>query len=215
MQKLDVPLIKQREESYHCQLATLLMIMEYFKDGVSYDELLEHLNKYVLEDGMHNQGPAIYLLERGYDVFFGHHDLGVLTPEIENITEKDVNQLEEVLNTIPGDDKNEYRKEKLSLDIEYIKKGGKYSTKLPTLTLIDEYLEKDIPVVLGAVRNKGLHLDPVASNKNHAVVVTGMNDNEYYVNDPSPKSEGQYSINKDRLLHAWYNAGVQIRVAWK
>lgn len=215
MKKLAVPLIRQREGAYHCQLATLLMITEYFGDSIEYDALLKDLEKYTLEDGMHNQGPAIYLLEKGYNVFFGHHDLGVLSPELEDITERGVGRIESVLAGLPEDDKNAYRREKLILDLEYIKKGGQYSTHLPTLELVDEYLEKGVPVVLGAVRNKGLHLDPLAGNGNHAVVVVGKDKNGYYINDPSPKSEGQYVVSKDRLLHAWYHSGVQIRAAWK
>jgi hypothetical protein len=213
--KLELPLIQQREGSYHCQVATLLMVMSYFGDKVDYDDLLEDLKSYILDGGMHNQGAIIYLRKRGYNTFFAHHDPGVLSPEIENITEKDIAALEAALVEAPDDDKNAYRKEKLALDIEYIKTGGMYSTKLPDLKLIDEYLEKNIPVVLGAVRNKALSLNPTASEGNHAIVITGKEGDKYFINDPSPKSQGQYSLHKDRLLHAWYNAGVQTRIAWK
>ena len=212
--KLNVPLIQQREGTYHCQVASLLMVMAYFGDTVSYDELLLELAPYFDEKGMHNQGASIYLRKRGYETLFAHHDIEMLTPEIENLTEVDIQLLEKSFEETPKDEKNEYRKMKLTLDKEYIQAGGKYSSKLPTLDLIDEYLERGIPVVLGAVRNKALHLKPTAGQGNHAVVVIGKEGDEYLINDPSPQSEGQYFIHKDRLLHAWYSSGVHTRIAW-
>lgn len=213
--KLEVPLIQQREGSYHCQVATLLMVLQYFGDNTSYDELLEELAPYLLSGGMHNQGAAIFMCKRGYRTFFAHHDLGVLSPDIENISEKDIEILEKALAETPEDEKNAYRREKLLLDIEYIKSGGLYSSKLPNFSLVDGYLEKGIPVIFGAVRNKGLHLKPATGEGNHAIVITGKEGESYFINDPSPNSPGQYTISKNRLLHAWYNAGVHTRVSWK
>ncbi|MFZ1987707.1 MAG: hypothetical protein WAV21_01595 [Minisyncoccia bacterium] len=213
--KLEIPLIQQREGSYHCQIATLLMVLHYFDDKLEYDELLAELEPYLLDGGMHNQGAAIFMSKRGYKTLFAHHDLGVLSPDLEDKTEDDVASFKKALEETPQDDKNAYRREKLALDIEYIKTGGRYSSKLPTLALIDEYLENGVPVILGAVRNKGLHLKPAAGEGNHAIVITGKENDSYFINDPSPKSPGQYPISEDRLLHAWYNAGVHTRISWK
>jgi hypothetical protein len=213
--KLDVPHIQQREGSYHCQVATLLMVLNFFDDMVTYDELLVDLGPYMQDGGMHNQGPAMYMAKRGYHTLFAHHDLGMLSPEIENKTEKDLALFEEVLAGLPDDEKNEYRRTKLQFDIEYMRAGGMYSSKLPDFALVDEYLEKGIPVILGAVKNKGLHLKPTAGEGNHAIVIIGKKDNSYWINDPSPNSPGQYSLAADRLLHAWYNSGAQTRISWK
>lgn len=215
MMKLKVPLIQQREGSYHCQVASLLMVMSYFGDHIDYDDLLAELRQYLLEDGMHNQGAILYLRKKGYETFFAHHDLEVLNPDIENVSEKDIALLEKALSETSDDEKDKYRKEKLALDIKYIKAGGKYSTRLPDFKFIDEYLEKEIPVVLGAVRNKALHLNPTAGAGNHAIVVVGKEGDHYFINDPSPNTAGEYSIHTDRLLHAWYNSAVNTRVAWK
>lgn len=213
--KLKVPLIQQKAGSYHCQVATLLMVLHYFNDELEYDELLKELDPYLLDGGMHNQGAAIFMSKRGYKTLLAHHDLGVLSPDLENKTETDLSSFEKALAETPDDDKNSYRKEKLTLDIEYIKTGGKYSSTLPDLDLVDEYLNREIPVILGAVRNKGLHLKPAAGEGNHAIVIIGKEKDSYFINDPSPNSPGQYSLHKDRLLHAWYNAGVHTRISWR
>ncbi len=213
--KLEVPLIQQQAGSYHCQVATLLMVLHYFNDKLEYDELLKEMDPYLLDGGVHNQGPAIFMSRRGYQTLFAHHDLGVLSPEIENKTEKDLFLFEKALTETPEDEKNAYRREKLALDIKYIKTGGMYSSTLPGLGLLDEYLSKKVPVILGAVRNKGLHLKPAAGEGNHAIVVVGKEGDSYLINDPSPNSPGQYSLHKDRLLHSWYNTGVHTRISWK
>jgi len=213
--KLEVPLIQQRTGSYHCQVATLLMVLHYFNDKLEYDELLTELDPYLLDGGMHNQGAAIFMSRRGYKTLFAHHDLGMLSPNIENKTGSDLALFEEALTQTPDDEMNAYRREKLALDIEYIKTGGMYSSALPDLELVDEYLSKGIPVILGAVRNKGLHLKSATGEGNHAVVIIGKEDNLYLINDPSPNSPGHYPLHKDRLLHAWYNAGAHTRISWK
>ena len=213
--KLNVPLIQQREGSYHCQVATTLMILEFLGEPLSYDELLQELDSYMLEGGMHSQGPALFFVQKGYKTLFAHHDLDMLDPSIENCTEKDVAKLESKLAELEVNEKNGYRIEKLKLDIEFIKNGGMYSSKLPSLQLVDEFLEKGIPVVLSGVRNKGLHLNPIAGNGNHSIVIVGKEDDSYLINDPSPKTDGEYRISSDRLLHAWYNSATHLRVVWR
>lgn len=192
-----------------------MMILEFLKDPMSYDELLQELNLYMLDGGMHSQGPALFFRKRGYETFFAHHDLDMLDPFVENCTEKDVAKLEERLAGLEKNEKNAYRIEKLTLDIDFIKNGGRYSSSLPKLEMIDGYLEKGLPVVLSGVRNKGLHLNPTAGNGNHSIVIVGKEADTYFVNDPSPKTSGEYSISRNRLLHAWYNSGAQMRVVWK
>lgn len=212
--KLKVPLVQQRAGS-HCQIATTLMILEFFNDPMSYEDLTTALEPYMVDGGMHSQGPALFFRQRGYQTFFAHHDLDMLDPSIENCTENDVSKLEQCLADLEENDANAYRIKKLSLDIEYIKSGGKYSSKLPSLQMIDEYLAQNLPVALSGVRNKGLHLNPTGSNGNHAIIIIDKDESGYIVNDPSPRTNGEYHISHDRLLHAWYNSGAQMRVVWK
>lgn len=212
---MNIPHIYQKPGSFHCQLATSLMVLKYFKDEMNYEDLEIILKEYMLDGGMHSQGPAQFFADRGYDVFFAHHDLQMLIPEIENCTEKDIEKFKKRLLELEDNQDNQYQIEKIKLDIKLMESGVKYSTRLPKLSDIDDYLNKNIPVVLSAVRNKGLHLRPGAGQGNHAIVITGKENDEYFVNDPSPNSEGQYKISSDRLLHAWYNSGAHMRVVWK
>lgn len=213
--KLDVPYIQQPADSHHCQAATALMVLKFFNNDITHEELLQSLDPYTIEGGMHSQGPAIFFRNQGYKTFFSHHDLEVLDSTIENLTDKDVNVLKGRLSEIKQNEEGQYRITKLELDIKYIEKGGLYSTCLPKLEDIDKHLHEEKPVILSGVRNKGLHLNPNGHRSNHSIIITGVEEDCYHVNDPSPKTSGQYTISKDRLLHAWYNSGAYMTVVWK
>ena len=208
--KLKVPLIQQQKGSYHCQIATCLMIMEFYGDKIPYEELVEKMGPYLLETGMDREGISTFLVKRGYDVLSMHRDLNVIDNSIENSTEKDLEKLKTALQELPINEVNKYQREKLALDIEYIKAGGKLSYSLANLETIDSYLGKNIPVVLG-VRNNALHLNPGNKN-NHSIVVIGKENNDYILNDPSPKTQGEYKVNKDILLQAWYSNSAYILI---
>ncbi len=211
--KLKVPLIQQQKGSYHCQIATCLMIMEFYGDKIPYEKLVEKMTPYLLETGMNREGVSTFLVKRGYEVLSMHRDLNLIDNSIENATEKDIEKLKTFLQQLSTTEATKYQREKLALDIEYIKAGGKLCYSLANLETIDSYLGKNIPVVLG-VRNNALHLNPGNKN-NHSVVVIGKENNNYILNDPSPKTKGEYKVNKDILLQAWYSASAYILVVMK
>lgn len=200
---LDVPLVKQPLGSIECSIASLKMVLEYYGDNTPYTDLVKSLSEWINEEERHIQGVAIYLVKRGYDVKFSHYDL--LDEETENLTEKDSGVLEGKLKTVPDEKGNKFRRKKISLDLEYIKAGGKYSTKLPDLSLIENALSEKTPVIV-VVNLRIFLLDPTRTN-NHSVVIIGEEDDYYIVNDPGHAKEGQYKVSKMRLLMAWYRCG--------
>ena len=209
--KLKVPLIQQQKGTYHCQIATCLMVMAYFGDEIPYEELVKEMSPYLLDTGMNREGIATFLVKRGCDVLSIHRDLNLIDEAIENSTEKDIQKLKKFLEQLPVNETTKYQRDKLTLEIQYIEAGGKLSYSLSNLETVDSYLERKIPVVLG-VRNNALHLNPGNKN-NHSIVVIGKEDSNYIINDPSPKTEGEYKVNKDILLQAWYSNSAYILVA--
>ncbi len=208
--KIDVPYIQQRG-STDCQIATTLMILAFLHHPMSYENLVDELKHYIIDGvGMHSQGHAIFFARNGYQTVFGHHDIDMLDPVIENCTEADLPKLEQHLKSLKETEQETYRVKKLSLDIEFIKAGGQYTNTLPTLSTLDHFLAQNIPIVCG-VRNKALHLNPSGGSGNHSVIITGKEGQSYFVNDPSPRTQGQYSVHRDRLLHAWYIHGAHFR----
>jgi|AntRauTorcE11897_2_1112592.scaffolds.fasta_scaffold01093_1 ABC-type bacteriocin/lantibiotic exporter with double-glycine peptidase domain len=202
---LDIPVHKQPEESFTCSLACLEMIMDYYGDHVLHKRLVDDLKEWINEDEVHLEGVGLYLVKRGYNVHFIHHSPGVITTQLDNITEKDKVALREALDQAPDHDKAQFYRRKLSLGIDYIESGGQYSTTIPTLKLLDNNIENDILTMI-CVSNDTWVSDPKVSS-NHYVVVRGKKSNKYVVNDPGSGREDTYYIDADRLLMAWYRTG--------
>ncbi|MEX1014903.1 MAG: hypothetical protein WDZ80_07145 [Candidatus Paceibacterota bacterium] len=203
--KIKVPIFHQPEKSITCSIASLKMIMDYYEDKIPFKELTESLKEWINSKEIHIEGVAIYLAKRGYEVNFIHHSPSIVTENLNNITEKDVEKLKLELKSIPNEDKFYFRKKKISLGIDYINAGGKLSTKIPTLDLIDNNIKKDIPTIICV--NLGIwDLNPKATN-NHYVVVVGKEKDKYLINDPRPKLKSPYKKDKDNLLMSWYRSG--------
>ncbi len=190
------------------------MVMEYFGDKVSFNELLKHVKVYkrlgtwIADDGK-------IALKYGYKVFFSHHNSKLLNKETENLTEKDVNKLEKYLKEIKGGKykKPSLKKGEIKKDIEFIQAGGKFSTKVPPLSTIDKYLKKKIPVIV-VLNNKSWKGEP-DNESNHCVVVVGKEKNHYMINNPLPEYKKPYRMDRDKFLHAWYWSGCYTLVIYK
>ena len=133
---LKVPELMQVPGSTNCQALCVQMILHYYHDMATMDEIMSGLEQYLIKhQGMHSEGPAIWLTERGYDVTYFAHDLEIIDHDIENLTEKDVAKLEHKLESLPKDT-IEDRREKIRLAINLIKAGAKFSKRNPlTCTL--------------------------------------------------------------------------------
>jgi len=209
--RLDVPQILQEKNSTNCQAVCVQMILHYYHDMVTMEEIANGLKPYLIhESGMHSQGPAIWLAERGYDVTYIAHDLGVIDRDIEHVSEKDVGKLRDKLTEIP-EEPGHYRREKLELDIKVIEAGAKYSNDIPDLSLFNGLLEQKIPIKIG-VRGSGLQASP-HKDSNHSVVVVGKEGSKYVINDPNPYYGPQYIIEGKQLLMAWYLNGARTLIA--
>ncbi len=210
---LKVPLYQQEPDSNDCQTMCVQMILHYYGDMASLDEIMLGLQPYMVEKtGMHSEGPAIWLAKRGYDVQFIVHDYDLMDRQIKGVTDKDVEKLKAKLAKITerADERDKYRLEKLPLLIELINAGVKFSSDIPTLKVIDDLLSQQVPVKIG-VDARVLRTDPWRKG-GHSVVVVGKDGADYILNDPSPNSEGNYSIGPNQLLMAWYMGGARTTV---
>jgi len=208
--RLDVPLKKQKKGSYHCGLACLMMLMEYYRQKCDYDQLLKEAKVYKKlpgkkSGGIYTADLGCLALKRGFKVFLNYHHPGILDKTIEDISEKNVGKLKNYLKKI-GEEKMPLKiKRQIEKDIKYIEAGGKYSTKLPTLKSLDKYLNKKIPVMVCLAMNS-LRSNPLKESA-HFVVIAGKEKNDYWINDPSTRFTKPYKLPSDKLLHSWYNAG--------
>lgn len=84
------------------------------------------------------------------------------------------------------------------------------STNKPKLDLIEENLNKGIPVIVG-VNNAELRQNPNAKY-NHYIVVSGIRNNKFIITDPSPNFPEPYEVDKNILEKAWYAMGAYVLV---
>lgn len=212
--RLKFPTRKQKKKSLHCCIVCLQMIMEYFGKKVSLEELLKQIKVYKnIGTWLADEGKVA--LKYGFDAFFCYHNSYILDRDTENLSEKDTDKLKKYLKDIkrkkckePGFKKREIRK-----NIEYIGLGGKFSTRVPSLDLINRFLEKRIPVIV-ALNTNSLDGKP-DKRSGHCVVIIGKEGNNYIINDPRLEHRKPYKLNKDKLLQAWYLRGAYLLAIYK
>jgi hypothetical protein len=209
--KLPVPYIPQEAGSMDCQVATALMRLRYFGDEItSFEEIRTAMTLPKYNGVRHTHAMITYLRNLGYETFFGFHEGSVTDEALENKTEQDRVLFEEQLNHSV----TEYQRTKLELLLAYADAGGHFSTKLPTLDTIDQFLKKRIPVELG-VEFQTLHMKPSAKGGAHSILIIGKEEDSYWVHDPMPSTKGTFLVHQDRLLHAWYKMSAYITTIWK
>ena len=212
--RLKIPTKKQKKKSLHCCIVCLQMVMEYFGTKVSLEELLKQIKLYKnIGTWLADEGKIA--LKYGFNTFFCYHNSYILDKDTENLSEKDINKLRKYLKDIkqkkykePGFKKREIRK-----NIEYIELGGKFSTKVPNLDLINRFLKKRIPVIV-ALNTNSLDGKP-DKRSGHCIVIIGKEGNEYVINDPRLEFLKPYKINKDKLVQAWYLRGAYLLAVYK
>lgn len=212
--RLKIPTRKQKKGSLHCCVVCLQMAMEYFGKKVSLKELLNQVKVYEkIGTWLADEGKIA--LKYGFKSFFCYHNSYILNKDTENLSEKDVAKLKKYLKEIkrnkykyPGFKRREVKK-----NIEYIQLGGKFSTKVPNLELIDNFLKKKVPVIV-ALNVNSLRGQP-DKRSGHCVVIIGREVSNYIINDPRPEYPKLYKINKDKLLHAWYLRGAYLLAIYK
>lgn len=207
---LNVKRVEQTKD-FDCSLGCVAMIMNFYGEDINLQNLQEELSGYVNKDERHIEASAIFLLKQGYEVFFQNYNLRVLGDNLTDRIEKDIDKFQNELNNLSGEDP--FKKTKLKLALEYIQKGGKLSTFKPTIQIIKDNLEKGTPVIVG-VNNAELRQNTEIEG-NHYVVVSGIDDEEFIITDPSPNFPEPYKVKKDTLEKAWYKMGAYLLVAHK
>jgi len=212
--RLKIPTKKQKKKSLHCCIVCLQMVMEYFGTKVSLEELLKQIKLYKnIGTWLADEGKIA--LKYGFNTFFCYHNSYILDKDTENLSEKDINKLRKYLKDIkqkkykePGFKKREIRK-----NIEYIELGGKFSTKVPNLDLINRFLKRRVPVIVALSTNS---LDGKPDKRSgHCIVIVGKEGNKYVINDPRLEFLKPYKINKDKLVQAWYLRGAYLLAVYK
>ena len=173
--KIEVPLIKQPKDTVECGFACLNMLLEYYGEKSSIGELKKEIK--ITKEGTFVPQIGSWLLEHGFDV-----EIVTLHPSL--FTKKDIGiSLREVKKRFEAlTFKSEKDKETSKYFIDFLDKGGKINVKIPNKTDIEEEINGKRPLFALLTSNFLLGSKPTFNF--HFCVVTGIDDEFIYVNDP-------------------------------
>ncbi len=197
--QLNIPTQKQEKESMHCGIACLKMVIDYYGKELNYNNLINDFKIY--EEGVYTADLGKKALDLGFRVRFMHHNTKLLDKSVTNITEKNIDKLRPFLKK----ERSEKQRLEISKEIEFIGKGGKFSSSIPKLSIVDSAIKKKIPIIL-TVENKSFREYP-NKKSNHFIIIIGKEKNNYILRDPSPDYKDTYQVSRDKLLLSWYLSG--------
>lgn len=178
--KLDVPLVTQGKGSVDCGLASAAMVFQYYGDDISLSTLKKKLP--VDEIGTYNPQIGTFFLENGYtaEIITQHPGLFVLKDRGKT-HEQILSHLEKMLR----ETKKDQDKKVLEYFIEFLKNGGTIRVEVPDTNHVIESINDNQPII-PILTTRFL----IASSGNqkfnfHSNVITGIDEEYVYVNDPA------------------------------
>lgn len=197
--KLDVPLTRQDENSLDCGIACLSMLLKYYGIEKGISDIKKDVK---IHDGIGTYGPQLgkYLIEQGFEIELVTMNPFLFTNKFKNYSQKDVlNHFKELL------EKTTQEKFKIPLEffIEFIEAGGKIKVKIPSIEDIKSEISEKRPLGALITSNFLLYDKPIFNF--HFNLITGIDEEFVYVNDPLPDYRGgshKYQIND--FIYALY-----------
>ncbi len=198
--KLKVPLFRQKKDTNDCGIVGIQMILHYYGDNISYEELKSNLKTDNIGTYMPQLG--VYLLKKGYEV-----EIVTLNPKLFTLSdkgkEKDLEFILERFEMLKNNSKSEQDKKTIDYFVEYLKVGGKIKIKMPSKEDIDEEIKQNRPVCALLTTNFLYGEKPVFNF--HFNVITGLENDKIYANDPLWDERGGEKVyNIDEFFYGIY-----------
>lgn len=190
--KLEVPLVRQGKSSLDCGIACLSMVLKYYGIEKSISDLKKDIKVY---EGIGTYAPQIgkYLIDNGFEI-----EIITMNPFLftRKFKEKSRDELISYLKERQKIEKEKRFKEPLNFFIEFMDSGGKITLKVPDVLDIKEEILEGRP--LGALITSNFLLGDKPMFNFHFNLITGIDENYIYVNDPLNDYRGghhKYPIN--------------------
>ncbi len=181
--KLDIPLETQKKGSLDCGIISLLMVFKYFGIKKSFIEVQKELK--VDEVGTYAPQIGTFMLKNGFSVELMTQHPGIFTIIDRGKSQKEIlHHMEELLQKEEKDQK----KKVLKYFIEFLKNGGNVTVKIPGVVDIKKSIKQRSPLIALLTT---LFLTEIEPEFNfHFNVVTGIDKDFVYLNDPLPDNWG-------------------------
>lgn len=201
MNHLEVPLLRQAEESSDCGPACLAMILEYYAIDYNFEEMKKELGVYSW--GTFTPQLGRYLLQHGFavEIVTTHPSLFSLHMQCNS-----VHEMQHHLSSIRDTMKGEFDPIALEHFISFIEAGGTLTPRIPRLHDLEQEIEEKRPVLV-PITHWFLHKSDLPPRFSiHFNIVTGIDHDTVTINDPDWGEEfgGKHAINRDAFLYAMY-----------
>lgn len=200
--KLDVPLYAQQTKD-DCLIETTRMLLAYHCIEKTADEIKESMEKETEYSGVGSYLPqaGTYLQSLGFETEIVSMNPHLFVLKDKGISKHDVLSRFEKIKTYNKD--NERNTKVIIYFSEYLNAGGKISPTIPSSKDIETEIENKSPVLV-VTTTRFLFQDTPKFNT-HALLITGYDDKNFYVNDPGPSPyAGKKELLKEHLMYGIY-----------
>src|SRR3989344_5965826 len=140
--KLEVPLVKQAENSVDCGLAVVNMITSYHKKKITFAKIKSEVKTDKL--GTYNPQLGSYLIKKGFDVEIVTFNPGLFTNKDKGKSKTELlAHFEKLLKT----KKARNAKKVIRYFIEFLKDGGKLEVRIPNPEDIKAEIKNKRPLI--------------------------------------------------------------------
>jgi ABC-type bacteriocin/lantibiotic exporter with double-glycine peptidase domain len=186
---LKVPLKNQSWKSVLCGPCVMEMIYKYYGLNKTTKQICKEMKIYS-KIGTFTPQLGTHFIKNGLDA-----EIVTLNPRLVTKRYSKLSQKELLKQFIKNQKKYKNRRDKISFDffIEFLKNGGKLKVKIPDKNEIIREIKNGRPVIC-SMTTKFLY--NMLGLNGHFVVVSGISDNTFFVNDPLQKKIKSYSIDE-------------------
>ena len=199
--KLDVPLVKQAEDSVDCGLAVVNMITSYHKKNITFAKIKSEIKTDKL--GTYNPQLGSYLIKQGFDVEIVTFNPGLFTNQNKGKSKKRLlDHFENLLKT----KKVPQAKKVIRYFIKFLKDGGKLTIRIPNEEDIRNEIQNKRPLIAALTSN--FFFGDIPRYNFHFNVATGIDNQFIYANDPlSDHRGGKHKFPISDYFFAIYASG--------
>lgn len=181
--KLDVPLVLQKKGTKDCGLAGVAMLFKYHGLETSIDSLRKEID--VDETGTYAPQLGSYMIRNGFDV-----EIVTMHPALFTIRDTNLESRTLVarLEKMQARTKSKQNHMVLGHFLDYLRQGGRVKVKIPDYKDVQSEIRSDRPV--GALLTSNFLNSNKPSFNFHFNLITGIDAQYVYVNDPWPGQTG-------------------------
>jgi uncharacterized protein YvpB len=201
---MEVPLLKQAN-SLGCGPTALSMVLRYFGESASEEDILSKLGGVIEQDKTGQGGTlvvelALYSFSRGFKIYCDTYNIDMFRFSFAELSPVALMKELNLLN-IDGSDRKKVRI--LNAYKTLLVKNADLSIRIPSLDRYKGFLDRGLPVLLTVNSRILFENDTIKPGLGHYIVFTGYKNDVFYYNDPYDGLAKQ--IVADKLIFALSN----------